>query len=200
MHSYDKIESAGLSKDMQSWESANSGIFGELITTLKPKTIIEVGSWKGVSACIMAELSAEHKTHIHCVDTWLGDAHHFISGTDKLPRDQWGYPQLYHQFLTNVKMAGYQDRITPHPMTSTDGAMWLRHKGITAQLVYIDGSHHVTDCYQDICNYWPLLDTGGVMFGDDYEVFPGVKSAVLRFVCERNMKVTLTGPFWLLTK
>ena len=200
MITYNEIETMKFEMDMQSWESAQSELFSVLIHQLKPEVIIEVGSWKGVSACIMAELSAPYKTHIHCVDTWLGDAHHFISDNNKLPRDSWGYPQLFHQFLTNVKAAGYADRITPHPMSSSDGAMWLRHKKVTAKLIYIDGDHSVHGCYNDISNYWELLESGGAIFGDDFEIFDGVKSAVLRFVCERNLQVMLAKPFWIIKK
>jgi len=197
---YDNIESLGLAVDMQSWPSAESGIFDKLIETLKPKTIIEVGSWKGVSAINMAKLGEPYGTHVHCVDTWLGAQEHFITGKDKLPRDAWGYPQLFHQFLTNVKAEGLQDRITPYPMTSVDGAAWLKHLKITAPLIYIDAGHDVTSCYNDICAYWPLLEPGGVLFGDDIEVFTSVKSAVFRFAHEREVKIGLTGAFWVARK
>lgn len=200
MTTYDKIETLGLAVDMQSWESAQSPVFKELIDKLQPKTIIEVGSWKGVSACTMALLGKPYGTHVHCVDTFLGSVDHFISGKDKLPRDQWGYPQLFHQFLTNVKSAGCSDRVTPYPMTSTDGARWLLEKKITAKLIYIDGSHHMEECYEDMKNYWPLLESGGVMFGDDVEVFAGVKAAAYRFMCEYKHQLIIQQPFWAFHK
>jgi len=196
---YDNIESLGLPADMQTWESAKSPFFAQIIEEIKPKVIIEVGSWKGASAMVMAALGKEYGTHVHCVDTWLGDVHHRIAG-NTIPRDQWGASQLYHQFLTNVKREGFSDRITPHQMTSTDGARWLAHLKITAPLIYIDGSHHMEDCYQDIKNYWLLLEDGGVLFGDDHLVFPGVFAAVLRFCCETGMKMETRDPFWILRK
>lgn len=200
MTSYDNIESLGMEPEMQSWDSANSPMFSLLIDHVKPKTIIEVGSWKGVSACVMAELSEPYGTKIHCVDTWLGSVEHFITGTDKLPRDEWGYPRLFHQFLTNVKKTGYADRITPHPMPSNDGAKWLKHQGITAQLIYIDGDHSLEGCYQDMVSYWPLLDKGGIMFGDDFFVFTSVAAAALRFTCERDLNLETEKPFWIIRK
>lgn len=198
--SYDNIESLSLPVDLQSWPSHESPVFADLINELKPKTIIEVGSWKGVSALVMAELSTPYGTHVHCVDSFLGSQEHFITGQDKLPRDAWGYPQLFHQFLTNVKDSGYADRITPHPMTSTDGAKWLKHLGITATLVYIDGDHGMNGCYNDMNAYWPLVEPGGVMFGDDINVFEGVKCAVTRFAIEREVRAGIIGPFWVIKK
>jgi len=199
MNPYDDIESMGLAVDNQTWHSSSAPIFEELIDELKPKTIIEVGSWKGVSAMVMARLGRPYDSHVHCVDTWLGDVYHLING-DKIPRDKWGGSQLYHQFLTNVKAAGLHDQITPYPMTSSDGARYLAHKGTTAQLIYIDGSHHMEDCYQDLKNFWPLLEKGGVMFGDDHLVFSGVFAAVIRFSCEMNLNFKTQDPHWIIRK
>lgn len=199
MNPYDNIESLGLETDFQSWPSHQSPVFKELIDELKPKNIIEVGSWKGVSAIVMAEASEEYGTHIHCVDTWLGDFLHH-NGTDKLPRDQWGYPQLYHQFLTNVKARGHQDRITPYPMCSVDGARTLAKKGITAQLILIDAGHDMESCYWDERMFWGLLDSGGAMIVDDIFVFPEVMAATMRFCCEARVDLVRKDPFALLRK
>jgi len=196
---YDNIESLSLPHDMQTWGSASSPFFAEIIEEIKPKTIIEVGSWKGVSACIMAELSAGLGTQIHCVDTWLGDVHHVVGG-DKIPRDPWGYPQLFHQFLTNIKRAGYDKRITPYPMCSIDGARYLKRLGVSAQLIYIDGAHDMETVYQDCRHYWNLLEKGGVMFGDDHLVFAEVFAGVLRFSCEYHIDMKTSDPFWILRK
>jgi predicted O-methyltransferase YrrM len=46
-----------------------------------------------------------------------------------------------------------------------------------AQLIYIDGSHEYEDVKADCRNYWPLLQEGGVMFGDDFD-WPTVAQAV----------------------
>lgn len=36
-------------------------------------------------------------------------------------------------------------------------------------LIYIDGSHLGGDTIRDLCNAWPLLRAGGLMFVDDYQ-------------------------------
>ena len=199
MTSYTGISELNLATDNQSWESAQKPIFAELIEAIKPKHIIEVGSWKGVSAMKMAVLGMPHGTHIHCVDTWLGSCEHFLGG-DALPRDKWGYPRLFHQFLTNVQAAGLQDFITPYPMCSNDGARYLKHLGVTAKMAYIDGDHSHEGCYNDCVHYWPLVEPGGVMFGDDMEVFSSVKSAVVRFAGERDLPCMTHDGFWMFKK
>jgi Methyltransferase domain len=196
---YENIEKLAMPLDLQSWPSAGSPLFQELIDQLQPLSIIEVGSWKGVSAIRMAEISRRYGTHVHCIDTWLGSFEHFVSG-DKLPRDEWGYPKLFHQFLANVKASGMQEHITPYPMCSNDGARYLKRLGVTAKLIYVDGDHSHEGCYNDCVHYWPLVEDGGVMFGDDFDVFEGVKSAVIRFVMERDLKCIQHGGFWLIRK
>lgn len=200
MNPYENIESAGVPVDMHTWESASSPFFGEIIAEIKPKTIIEVGSWKGASAIKMAALTATMGTKIYCCDTWLGDVLHHLHDADKIPWDQWGYPRLYHQFLTNVKAAGYQDRITPIPMCSVDGSRYLKIKGVKASLIYIDAGHDMVSCYEDIKNFWEILEPGGVIFGDDHLVFASVFAAVIRFSCETGFDMKTKAPFWILRK
>ena len=199
MITYDKIEDLGMAVDMQSWPSHASPVFAELIHELKPKTIIEVGSWKGASACVMAKLGEPYGTKVLCVDHFCGDALHAIKGP-QIPRDQWGYSRLFHQFLTNIKSQGLQDKIVPYPMDSTAGAVYLQHLKITAKLIYVDGDHTMHGCYNDIVNYWELLEPGGVMFIDDVLVFPEIFAATIRFCCERGIDMKTTPPFALLRK
>jgi hypothetical protein len=88
-----------------------------------------------------------------------------------------GYPQVYFDFLANVVQHGFQDVIIPVPCTSVIAARVLASQGIVADLIYIDGSHNYDDVVADIRAYRPLLRSGGVMFGDDYE-WKSVREAV----------------------
>jgi predicted O-methyltransferase YrrM len=65
-----------LEKDTQGWSSTGES-FNEAIKKLKPKTIIEVGTWKGASAINMAKLTLAEgvrdvELEVICVDTFLG--------------------------------------------------------------------------------------------------------------------------------
>lgn len=165
--------------DLQGWGS-DSPVFKELIEELRPRLIIEVGTWKGASALHMAGIcdALDLDTRIVCVDTWLG-AYEFIGADgerDLLPK--YGYPSVYYQFLANVVKVGQQRRIIPFPQTSLIASRYLWHHQIRADLIYIDGSHDERDVYADICAYWPLLRPRGVLFGDDYDSFEDVRKAV----------------------
>ena len=165
--------------DVAGWGSDHA-IFRELIAELRPRLIIEVGTWKGASALHMAAIcdALDIETRILCVDTWLG-AYEFIGaiGARDL-QSVYGWPGIYYQFLSNVVQSGQQRRIIPFPQTSLIASRYLWHHQIKADLIYIDGSHDADDVSADIRAYWPLLRKGGVLFGDDYESFDGVRRAV----------------------
>lgn len=199
---YNDIEKIGLKPDLQSWPSARSPVFEKVILETNPKIIIEVGSWKGRSAIRMAQLTEMIGTRIYCVDTWLGSLEHMMEETGR--KYEWplshGHPLLYWQFLLNVKFSGVEDRITPIVNTSMTGASYLYKNGVRAEMIYIDGDHTADGCYRDLMAYWELLTPGGVIFGDDYFVFPGVKEAVDGFCQERKLEVELEDPMWIIRK
>lgn len=196
---YNDIEARNMPEDVQGWHS-KSPFFESIINEVKPKTIIEVGSWKGASAINMATLAT--KAQLYCVDTWLGGIDHELNqqiDTSVLTRDH-GYPTLYFQFLANVQRAGVFQRVCPIPQTSANGAKLLSAHGIWAELIYIDGSHELKDVYDDICAYWSLVSPGGVMFGDDWG-FPGVSVSVQRFCLENNLGAEIIEDnFWVIRK
>ena len=59
---------------LQGFNMYESPLFNELVTKIKPKTIIEVGTWLGGSAFTMCESIKKNdlNTKLYCVDTWLG--------------------------------------------------------------------------------------------------------------------------------
>jgi hypothetical protein len=106
--------------------------------------------------------------------------------------------KLMPQSLHNVWSKGFQDRIYPIPQTSTTAARILAYFGIKGDLVYIDADHTYEQVYRDLEFYAELLTPEGVLFGDDWADFAGVRMAVTRFAYERNLKVAVSGPAWVL--
>lgn len=212
---YEGILKLELKTDLQGWHSDHP-IFEHLIGEVKPKTIIEVGSWKGASAIHMAHTlqklngnrsgmsaggMAERAWRIYCVDTWLGSRE--IWNNPEIyaaePR-RHGFPQVYFQFLHNVYAERFADRITPVPMPSRLGAEELKANGVQADLIYLDGSHDFCDVDIDLRCYWGLLRPGGVMFGDDFN-WVGVRTAVTGFAYGWSLAVEeVQGNFWILRK
>lgn len=190
---YDGISPSG-DRKVFGWHS-HSPIFRALVEETRPRIVFEVGTWLGASAINMAEAARDMglKTKVYCVDTWLGAEEFWNKYSHTSERDlllKNGYPQTYFKFLANVVEHGLQNFIVPVPNTSHIGAMILAHRRLKADLIYIDGSHDYEDVRGDIRDYMPLLNEGGVMFGDDFGL-GGVRRAVEeslsgRFVVEHK--------------
>lgn len=194
-----------LPEDLQGW-NGTAPIFRSLIEEVRPKIIVEVGTWKGQSAITMAKAIQELKlpSLIYCIDTWLGALEFWTSLKDTPERDlllKNGYPQIYYQFLSNVVHQGMQDLITPIVGTSSMGLSYLKYFNITPQLIYIDASHEEEDVYYDVKHYFEHLESGGIIFGDDFKAWPGVKLAVNRFTQEYKIEYeVIDSNFWVVRK
>ena len=187
-------------EDLQGWNSDHP-IFDKLVDEIEPKVIVEVGSWKGRSVAHWAAATVALETEIFAVDTWLGGTEHHLSDLahDDRKLDECGSPTLYHQFLRNFVGKPEASRIHPLQQTSQNGARILRHFGVQADIIYIDGSHEYEDVYSDLIAYAPLLAAGGRMFGDDFRAFPGVFAAVIRYAHERGHNIQeVDHNFWIL--
>jgi len=193
---YDGFDPTSFPDDVQGWGS-DDPIFERLIEYLRPKIIVEVGTWKGRSAIQMAQICRARglQTNILCIDTWLGTIESYtwrerdraIHSSLKL---RHGWPHLYYQFLANVMRRGFQDMITPLPQTSEIGARLLAHFQIVPDLVYIDASHDYSDVVKDLVSYFNIMQPGGVLFGDDYIHWESVTRAVQDFANHAR------HPFW----
>lgn len=194
-----KFELPDFEPNIVGWNS-EAPIFRELIERIKPTTIIEVGAWYGASTITMAdavkELGLDAK--IISIDTWLGSLEHWEEYFDMLQVTN-GYPAFYYQFKTNIISKGHQDIVQTLPMPSLQAARLLRRQKVKAQLIYLDASHEYSDVYFDLDAYTELLAPGGVIFGDDYTGWNGVRWAVDDFASHSLYRKTIRdGIFWML--
>ena len=194
-----------LPKKLYGWQSEHA-IFAKVIEMVKPSVIIEVGTWVGASAIHMAKECKKRNlsTKIYCVDTWLGAEEFWTRFAHTEERSlclKNGYPTIYYQFLSNVVHEGMQDVILPFPNTSTAGAKYFQFKNIKADLIYVDGSHLEEDVYSDMKNYYPILNDGGIIFGDDYTPYwDSVRRAVSRFCNDFSLKFFVEDEKWWIVK
>lgn len=166
--------------EIDGW-NGNNPIFERLIKELRPKIIVEVGSWKGQStatmtiACNLLGLD----TKIYAIDTWLGALEFYTHPTKERDLEKKdGYPQVYYTFVKNMREIGMYERIETIALPSQLGLKYLKYLGVQPDLIYIDASHEYEDVKRDIELAKELNPK--VIFGDDYgnSVFPGVKQAV----------------------
>ena len=176
----------------------------------KPQVVImEVGSWKGASANRIAgrcKARGVDLAALVCIDTWLGAPEFYTWGLDDETRGVAlrpfdGYPSVFYTFTKNTKFAGHHDVVVPFPISSLQAAEVLRHYGIKADAIYVDGSHESNAVYMDLLTFHEVLDEGGLMWGDDYsENWPGVQQAVNLFAEEKKLELIVNGVNWILRK
>lgn len=140
-------------------------------TAQEGQTFVEVGTWQGRSACLMAELIKGKGVKFICVDPWnnggpdLEDTEY----SRKLPRP------LYEIFLDNVSAGGFQMDIVPLRMLSVEAAKKFEPKSV--DFIMLDGDHSYEGIKADIEAWLPKMKDGALMSGDD-ATWPGVEHAV----------------------
>lgn len=139
--------------------------------TRGPAQFVEVGSWLGKSAVLMAELieSSGKAIKLECVDPW-------IDGGPDL-RDTEYFKSLiappYDTFLANTRP--WAQIIRPMRMMSVAAAQL--HEDESVDFIMLDGDHSYEAVYADIVAWAPKMKPYAVMSGDDY-TWPGVQKAV----------------------
>lgn len=136
--------------------------------------IVEVGSWMGANAIMMADWRGERDMWrvVYCVDTWKG-GRDIIGTVAKVI----GPKSLFQQFCKNIGSRLHRS-ITPCVGRSTT---WAEIWPYQVAAVFIDADHTYEACKEDIEAWWPHVAPGGVLIGHDYHSFPGVKKAADEF-------------------
>lgn len=167
------------------FSDSNQKWLHHFIVTTKPQVVIEVGSWLGNSTIFMAQ-HMQPGAQLYAIDHFEGSIE-----TDYLS-DM--YPTLYQQFLSNAIHANVNNTIIPIKQSSQEAFNSLNGK-VKADLIYIDAAHDTESVYKDITMYSQLLDTHGIMTGDDWG-WPSVRAAVERYAQEHGKQVVAEGNFW----
>ncbi|CUI17412.1 putative secreted protein [Candidatus Protochlamydia naegleriophila] len=149
------------------------------------QTVIEVGSWLGCSTRHIASALPKDGV-LYAIDTWAGSQQESAHLQD--PR----LPFLFQQFLSNVIHAKLTDKIIPIRMNSIEAAKALKVK---ADLIYLDGAHDTPSVMNDIDYWYPHLNEGGVLCGDDW-TWDSVRVAVVDRANKLGKKVHVIANFW----
>jgi hypothetical protein len=210
----DDINKNDLTLDLQGWISPNfHSKFTEIIVNSynelqRPLMIIEIGSWKGLSACTMASIAKQNNIPctIICIDTWLGSPDYWTTGINDINRGgslnfNKGYPQIYYTFLNNVILENHTDIIRPLAISSSEAVDILNYYDIKPDIVYIDGAQEYSSVHNDICKYWKILHNNGYIFGSNYcDQCDGIKMAVNDFSRGVMTDKTIDDILWIIQK
>lgn len=187
-------------KRVKGWGSKGA-VFENLIRRVKPRTIIEVGTFLGASALHMAELTRRLglNTQILCVDDFRG----WPGFRDRFRDIQMinGDLMLYYQFIQNVVSLNATETILPVPFSSGSALINMCEMGVYGDLVEIDAGHDFYSAWSDINRGFRILRPGGVLFGHDYFTAAdnrGVRRAVDLFAALNGKKVHVDGQHWVI--
>lgn len=149
----------------------------------KTAHFVEVGSWKGRSACFMAvEIINSHKSiKFDCVDCWLDN-------------------KIYNEFIDNISPVHNFINVIRHYSTVAS----THYQDNSLDFVFID-AHHTYKAVTDDIKYWyPKVKEGGIIAGHDFWInthsryVAGVNEAVIgRF---KNDFISTTEGCWIHTK
>lgn len=117
--------------------------------------IVEIGSFKGKSACYMA---SNAKAQVHCIEPW--DTKGNIFG-----KHGFTAPIVEQTFYAQVAAMRLTDKITVHKGFSyTVAQTWNQRIG----MLYLDGSHEYNDVKRDFELFSGWLAPGAIVVFDDY--------------------------------
>jgi len=137
-------------------------------------TFVEVGAWFGKSTNYLAGKIKESKKNIHftTVDTFKGtpteDLH--LNIVDTFNGD------IFYEFIENTVISNNYGKFDIIKDESKNAATQFSNQSI--DYIMIDGGHSYTEVMDDIKIWYNKIKPGGVISGDDYNIFQGVNDAV----------------------
>lgn len=161
---------------------------GNLLRENAVETVVELGSWKGISTIFLATFLPLHGK-VYAIDHWKGSAEHTEDCS-----------QLYHQFLSNVIHTRLTDQIIPLKMTTLEAS---KQTYPPIDLLFVDASHDERSVLEDLEAWYPHIRlSGGSLCGDDYlwgkeRGYP-VQRALKRFTQKHSLSYKTQGTFWVM--
>jgi hypothetical protein len=152
---------------------------------IKPRVVIELGSWLGLSTRFLAERAET----VIAIDHWEGGPEHHASKWEAI---KGRLPTLYETFLTNCWHI--KDKIIPLRMTTEEGLRVCAKEGVVPDLIYIDAGHDFENVTNDI-KVSKELFPDAMLVGDDWER-NGVHKAVMNYVYDKDITLNVYGCVW----
>lgn len=128
-----------------------------LISNLRPKRVLCIGSEKGFIPAICA---------LACKDNQKGHVDFVDAGYDQSDKNHWGGTGFWKKIKPKKHFAygNLSDWITTRVMTSQQFSRGNKRRW---QYIYIDGDHSYRGVKKDYQLFWPKLDKGGMMVFHD---------------------------------
>lgn len=154
------------------WFSHVEKTWLELVHQTKPRTILEIGSFEGRSACWMIDTIpaiVNGGVQLTCIDAWEHEGRH-PPGVGNAPRSNTVESRFDHNVSRAVRRAVHPATVRKIRARSIYGLATLLAEGKTGafDMVYVDGGHSAPDVLADAVLAFRLLRVGGLLIFDDY--------------------------------
>lgn len=169
-------QALGAARDVDGWMTDEQArvLFERARSLVAPARIVEIGSYRGRSAIVLASAAADG------VEVVAIDPH---AGNDRGPQQLEGTPGEgdadHAAFLENLERAGVAARVTHLRLRSQD-ALGSLSGGV--QLLYVDGAHRYVPARDDIAGWGSRVAGGGTMLVHDSFSSVGVTLALFRLL------------------
>jgi len=121
--------------------------------------VLEVGTYSGTSLIEMIKYIPNSLGT--ALDLWKNyDENKLLSNMDNL--------KIKESFYKNIKTAGLENRIRGIQTDSKKALIQFIKDREKFDIIFIDASHLLLDCYTDIVLSWEILEKGGYLIIDDY--------------------------------
>ena len=150
---------------------------------------VEVGTWKGMSACYMAVeiINSGKDIKFDCVDTW-----EFVETSKEIGEHE--FDNLFEIFKSNIEPV--KNNIGIIKSLSWDGAK--NYEDGSLDFVFIDAAHDYESVTKDLNAWYSKIKNGGIISGHDYRQSMGVYSAVNDFF--KGHSIRQIGVCWIFEK
>tara|TARA_B100000963_G_scaffold305185_1_gene279287 strand:- start:2588 stop:3304 length:717 start_codon:yes stop_codon:yes gene_type:complete len=145
-------EYLGKKKTTTDYFSINAFYWNSILNkNFKDFSYLEIGSWEGNSALYI--LKNFNTKDVICVDIW--DLYDNKYKDEQLKR--------FNNFKYNLEE--FKQKFSFYKNTSDN---FFKNNEKKFNLIYIDGSHEISQVYRDLCNSWNCLEDNGIIICDDY--------------------------------
>lgn len=148
-------------------------VMASLIRELGTRMSLDIGVYRGRSLLPQAIAHLRHTGGTaYGVDPWSkqeamendnpglkAEIDRFVESTD--------FEALYQDVDRLRQTIGVGDHCTLIRKTSAAAAAYFREQGMSFGLIHVDGNHDTAVVMQDVADYLPLLDPGGILVLDD---------------------------------
>ena len=138
---------------------------------------VEIGCWKGMSACFMAVeiINSNKNIQFDCIDTW-----EYVDTSIEI--DKLKFKDLFEIFSNNIEPV--KNNINVIKSLSWDGAS--NYSDNSLDFVFIDAGHDYNSVTKDLNAWYPKIKKNGTIAGHDYHYNCGVYPAVNDFFKDKG--------------